>query len=76
MLCRNLHLANVGAFLFFQRHIEETLLLVQSSHLRHLPIGQFKVENFDILLDVIGIRGSGNGRKSFLHVPAENNLCR
>ena len=76
MLCRNLHLAGVGAFFFLQRHVEETLLLVQSTHLRHLLVGQLEVENLDILLDVIGIGCSGNGRETLLHVPAENNLCR
>ena len=61
MLCRNLHLANVGALLFLQRHIEETLFLVQSTHLRHLLVGQLEIENLDILLDVIGIGRAKGG---------------
>ena len=62
-------------FDLLQSSIEETLLLVERTHLRHLPVGQFKVENPDILFDIIRIRCARNGREPLLNVPAKNYLC-
>ena len=41
---------------------------------RHFLIGQFKVEDADVFKDVVGVCRTGNRTKTFLHMPAEDNL--
>ena len=55
-------------------HIEVALLLVQRGHLSHFLFGEFEVEDLDVLLDMLGVGGTGNYAEAFLDVPADDNL--
>ena len=53
---------------------KEALFLVEAANLFHVVFGKLEVIDLDVFLDVIRVAGAGNRGKTFLHVPAEDNL--
>lgn len=50
------------------------LVSIERGYLCHFIIGQRKVENRDILLDMVGIARTGNDDHAPLQVPSEDDL--
>ena len=55
-------------------HVEVALLLVQGGHLGHLFFAQLEIEDFDVFLDMVGVRRAGHHAEAFLDVPADDGL--
>lgn len=62
------------SFLLLQSGGIETLAVVQSVDFCHLILGQSKIKDIKIILDMLGIRGLGEDNVARLDVPAEDDL--
>ena len=51
-------------------------ILVEGGDLRHFIIGQGKIKEVKVGLDMLGILGAGDDDVAALNVPAENDLGR
>ena len=62
------------SFLLRKGHGKEPLPLVQFADFGHFVIGQGKIENIEIILHVLRVRGFREDDVSLLNMPAQNDL--